>query len=57
MVGEEPADEAPVDEAPKGLYIKFRKTRTFEMDVKNYVHISRLSNLAHNIDVRLYQYH
>ena len=33
VVDVEPVDEAAVDKAPKGLYTKLRKTRTFEMDV------------------------
>ena len=33
MVGVEPVEEAPVEEAPIGMYTKLRKTRTFEMDV------------------------
>ena len=43
----EPVDEAPVDEEPIGLYTKLRKTRTFEMDVMQKLHIEKLSNLAH----------
>ena len=31
--GVEPVEEAPVEEAPIGLYTKLRKTRTFETDV------------------------
>ena len=42
-------DEAPVDEAPIGLYTKLRKTRTFEIDVIQKLHIGKLSNLAHII--------
>ena len=49
MVGVEPVDEAPVEEAPIGLYTKLRKTRTFEMDVIKRLHIGKLSNLAHVI--------
>ena len=49
----------PVGEAPIGLYIKFRKTRTFEMDVMQKILIWKLSNLAHAIFTNgcLYQYH
>ena len=63
MVGVEPVDEAlPVDDALKGLYTKLRKTKTFEMDVMQEVHIGKLStcsNLAHIICTYgcLYQYH
>ena len=38
----------PVDEAPIGLYTKLRKTRIFEMDVIQKLHIGKLPNLAHN---------
>ena len=50
---------APVDEALIGLYTKFRKTRTFEMDVIQKLHIGKLSNLAYVILTYgcLYQYH
>ena len=44
MVGVEPVDESPI-----GLYTKLRKTRTFEMDVMQKLHIGKLSNLAHMI--------
>ena len=59
MVGVEPVEEAPVDEAPIGLHTKLRKTRTFEMDVIQKLHIGKLSNLAHIILTYgcLYQYH
>ena len=59
MVGVESVDEAPVDEAPIRLYTKLRKTRTFEMDVMQILHIGKLSNLAHMISTYgcLYQYH
>ena len=41
-----------MDETPIGLYTKLRKTRTFEMDVMEKLHIGKLSNLAHeNIDI------
>ena len=36
----------PVEEAPIRLYTKLRKTRTFEMDVIQKLHIGKLSNLA-----------
>ena len=49
VVGVEPVGEAPVDEAPIGLYTKLRKTRTFEMDVMQKLQIGKLSNLAHII--------
>ena len=38
----EPMNEAPVVEAPNGLYTKFRKTRYFEMDVMQKLHIGKL---------------
>ena len=51
-------EEAPVEEAPIGLYPKLR-TRTFEMDVIQKLQIGKLSNLAHIILTHgcLYQYH
>ena len=39
----------PVGEASTGLYTKLRKTRTFEMDVIQKLHMGKLSNLAHII--------
>ena len=59
MVGVEPVCEAPVGEAPIGLYTKLRKNRTFEMDVMQKILIGKLSNLAHVIFTYgcLYQYH
>ena len=49
----------PVDEAPIGLYTKFRKTGTFGMDVMQKLHTGKLSNLAHIISTYgcLCQYH
>ena len=41
MVGVEPVEEEPI-----GLYTKLRKTRTFEMDVKQKILIGKLSNLV-----------
>ena len=51
--------EAPVGEAPTGLYTKFWKTRTFEMDVMHKILIGKVSNLPHVIFTKcvLYQYH
>ena len=43
MVGVEPVDEAPVDEASIGLYTKLRKTTTFEMDVIQKLPIGKLT--------------
>ena len=40
-------EEAPVEEAPIGLYTKLRKTETFEMDVMPKLHVGKLSNFAH----------
>ena len=59
MVGVEPVDAAPVDAAPIGLYTKLRKTRTFEIDVMQKLHIGNLSNLTHIIFTYgcLYLYH
>ena len=42
----EPVGEAPVGETPIGLYTKLRKTRTFEVDVMQKLHIGKLLNLA-----------
>ena len=53
VVGVEPVGEAPVGEVPIGLYTKLRKTRTFEMDVMQKLHIGKLSNLAHIIPIWL----
>ena len=52
-------DEAPVDEAPIGLYSKLRKNRTFEMNVIQKLHIEKLPNFAHIIMTYgyLYQYY
>ena len=49
----------PVGEVPIGFYTKLRKTRTFEMDVMQKLHIGKLSNLANIIPTYgyLYQYH
>ena len=49
MEGVEQVDEAPVDEAPIGLYTKLRKPKTFEMDVMQKLHVGKVSNLAHII--------
>ena len=59
VVGVEQVEEVPVEEAPIGLYIKLRKTRTFEMDVMQKIIIGKLSNLAHVIFTSgcLDQYH
>ena len=55
----EPVEEAPVEEAPIGLYKKLRKTRTFEMDVMQKLLIGKFSYLAYMIFTYgcLYQYH
>ena len=45
----EQVDEAPVDEAPIGLYTKLRKTKTFGMDVMQKLCTGKLSNFAHII--------
>ena len=39
----------PVNEAPIGMYTKLKKTKTFEMDVRQKIHIGKRSNLAHII--------
>ena len=55
----ETVDEAPVDEAPIGLYTKLKKTETFEMDVMQKVQVGKLSNFAHIISTYgcMYRYH
>ena len=41
MVGVEPVGEAFIE-----IYTKLRKTRTFEMDVMQKLHIGKLSNIT-----------
>ena len=55
----ESVDGTPVDEVPIGLYTKFIKSRTFEMDVIQKLHIGKLSNLVQIILTFgcLYQYY
>ena len=51
MVGVEPVDEVPVDEAPIGLYTKLRKTITFEMDV---THWKGFKHCTYDVDIQFF---